>query len=137
MKMMKKIKVASLVLLVGLFVATGWTSAVFARTVEVDVFGMTCPFCVDSLQRKFNKMDHISKVDVSLKLKKVRLETEANAPDLEAIKKAVLDAGFTPTKVTVLDDTMDADAKPGEDKSADATDASKSINTEDRKGDEK
>ncbi|HGG58763.1 MAG TPA: hypothetical protein ENK26_02455 [Gammaproteobacteria bacterium] len=78
------------------------TLPAFARTVEVDVYGMTCPFCVDSLQRKFGKMDHVNKVDVSLKLKKVRLETDENAPELEVIRKAVLDAGFTPTKVTVL-----------------------------------
>ena len=76
----------------------------FARTVEIEVFGMTCPFCVDSLERKFGKMDSVSKVQVSLKLKKVRLETADNAPSIEAIKKTILDAGFTPVKVTVLDD---------------------------------
>jgi len=75
-----------------------------ARTVEVDVHGMTCPFCVDSLERKFGKMESVSKVQVSLKNKKVRLETEANTPSLEAIKKTILDAGFTPVKITVLDD---------------------------------
>jgi len=77
---------------------------VFARTVEIEVYGMTCPFCVDSLERKFGKMAPVSKVEVSLKLKKVRLETEADSPSLEAIKQTVLDAGFTPKKVTVLDD---------------------------------
>jgi len=75
-----------------------------ARTVEVDVHGMTCPFCVDSLERKFGKMESVSKVQVSLKNKKVRLETEANTPSLEAIKKTILDSGFTPVKITVLDD---------------------------------
>ncbi len=75
---------------------------VAARTVEIDVHGMTCPFCVDSLERKFKKMPAVKKVEISLKHKKVRLETEANTPKLEAIKQAVLDAGFTPTKVTVI-----------------------------------
>ena len=80
---------------------------VFARTVEIDVHGMTCPFCVDSLERKFKKMVSVNKVEVSLKLKKVRLETDANAPTIAAIKQAVLDTGFTPTKVTVLDENSE------------------------------
>jgi copper chaperone CopZ len=75
---------------------------VSARTIEIDIYGMTCGFCVDSLERKFGKMHSVTKVDVSLKLKKVRLETKANHPSIEAIKKAILDAGFTPVKVTIL-----------------------------------
>jgi periplasmic mercuric ion binding protein len=77
---------------------------VTARTVEIDVHGMTCAFCVDSLERNFGKMESISGIKVSLKQKKVRLETDDNHPSLEMIKKTVLDAGFTPTKVTVLTD---------------------------------
>jgi copper chaperone CopZ len=80
-----------------LFLQTGQ-----ARTVEIDVYGMTCAFCVDSLERKFVKMESVTKVEVSLKLKKVRLETDKNAPGIDAIKQAVLDAGFTPIKITIL-----------------------------------
>jgi len=75
-----------------------------ARTVEVEVYGMTCAFCVDSMQRKFNKMKSVSNVKVSLKMKKVRLETETDSPSIEIIRQTILDAGFTPKKVTVLDD---------------------------------
>jgi copper chaperone CopZ len=88
-----------LVTLLSLFMSLQIT---YARTIEIEVHGMTCPFCVDSLERKFNKMKSVSKVDVSLKLKKVRLETDENLPSLETIKQSVLDAGFTPTKITVL-----------------------------------
>ncbi len=73
----------------------------FARTVEVEVHGMTCAFCVDSLERKFREMDSVEKVQVSLKTKIVRLETNENLPTIESIKKAVLEAGFTPTSITV------------------------------------
>ena len=76
-------------------------NAAFARTVEVEVHGMTCAFCVDSLERKFREMDSVEKVQVSLKAKIVRLETDENLPTIESIKKAVLDAGFTPTRITV------------------------------------
>lgn len=73
-----------------------------ARTVEIDVHGMTCAFCVDSLERKFGKMESVDKVEVSLKQKKIRLETEEKQPSLETIKQTILDAGFTPVKITDL-----------------------------------
>ncbi|RKZ49055.1 MAG: hypothetical protein DRQ58_03020 [Gammaproteobacteria bacterium] len=72
-----------------------------ARTVEIDVYGMTCAFCVDSLERKFGKMESISSVEISLKQKKIRLETDENSPSIETLKQTVLDSGFTPVKVTV------------------------------------
>ena len=76
--------------------------SVWSRTVEIDVHGMTCAFCVDGLQRKFRRMQAVSKVQVSLKLKKVRLVTEENQPDLATLKQTVIDAGFTPTKISIF-----------------------------------
>ncbi|RTZ58289.1 MAG: hypothetical protein DSZ32_07230 [Gammaproteobacteria bacterium] len=75
------------------------TQSALARTVEVEVHGMTCAFCVDSLERKFRKMDSVSDVEISLKLKKIRLQTEPGKPTVDTIRKTVLDAGFTPVKV--------------------------------------
>jgi len=86
-----------LVTLLGLFISM---TTLQARTLEIDVHGMTCAFCADSLERKFKKMDSVSKVEISLKLKKIRLETRDDAPDIETVKKAILDAGFTPVNVT-------------------------------------
>lgn len=89
-------------ILTSLFFIMIVIQSTFARTVEIEVHGMTCSFCVDSLERKFKKMKHVSKVDVSLELKKIILETDKNNPSLEDIKKAVLDTGFTPVKVEVI-----------------------------------
>jgi copper chaperone CopZ len=72
-----------------------------ARTIDIDIQGMTCAFCADSLNRHFNSMKSISKVDVSLSLKKVHLETEANSPKLETIKEIIINSGFTPINVVV------------------------------------
>ncbi|MDQ7075323.1 MAG: heavy metal-associated domain-containing protein [Gammaproteobacteria bacterium] len=92
-------------LIVSLLFATLWINPTAqARVVEIDVYGMTCAFCVDSLQRTFEKMSAVSKVDVSLKQKKIRLETEPNQPSLESLKQAVLETGFTPVKITVQGD---------------------------------
>lgn len=80
------------------------TQTVFAKTLEVEVDGMTCAFCVDSLERKLTAMPSVAKVQVSLKANKVRLETDGDTPSVETIKQAILDAGFTPVKVTVISD---------------------------------
>ncbi len=93
---MKKLLIVSL--LIGVFLMP----STFARTVEIDVQGMTCAFCADSLDRKFKKMDGISKVDVSLKLKKIRIVTAQKLPSIDAMRQAVLDTGFMPTKVTII-----------------------------------
>jgi len=90
-----------------LFLAILISQVASSRTVEIDVYGMTCAFCVDSLERKFGKMKSISKVEVSLKTKKIRLVTNDTLPTIETIKQTVLDTGFTPVKITVLEDEND------------------------------
>ncbi len=95
---MRKLLALTLVLSLGL------AQTVLARTVEVYVHGITCAFCVDSLERKFGKMESVSKIQVSLKMKKIRLETDESLPSVDTIKQTVIDAGFTPTKIEVLSD---------------------------------
>lgn len=75
-----------------------------ARTVEIEVHGMTCAFCVDSLERKFKNMDTVSSVEISLKSNKIRLETSEAEPSLDTIRQTILDAGFTPVHIEVLSD---------------------------------
>ncbi len=91
-------------LILTLFSCGFLVQTVMARTVEVDVHGMTCAFCVDSLERKFGKMESVSKIEVSLKTKKIRLQTDEDQPTPETIKQTILDAGFTPVEITILPD---------------------------------
>ncbi len=84
-----------------IFLAIWGSAIVQARTIEIDVHGMTCAFCVDTLQRTFTKFKTVSKVEVSLKHKKIRLETEGNLPSVDTLKQTVLDAGFTPLNIAV------------------------------------
>lgn len=77
---------------------------VSARTIEVEVYGMTCAFCVDSLERKFGKMESVSRIEVSMKMKIIRLQSDEDLPTEETIKQTILDAGFTPIRITVLPD---------------------------------
>ena len=86
-----------------ILIALTMTSIAYSRIIEVDVHGMTCAFCVDSLEKNFNKLDTVSKIEVSLKNNKIRLETNESQPTIEAIKQTVLDAGFTPISVKIID----------------------------------
>ena len=94
-------------LLITVLFAIGSMQPALARTLEIEVYGMTCAFCVDSLQRTFNKNEDVKKVDVSLAQKKVRIETKGDLPSVETIRQMILDAGFTPVKVTELPDSSD------------------------------
>ena len=85
-------------------VITCMVPSAFARTIAIEVHGMTCAFCVENLQHTFSQMPAVLKVEVSLKHKKVRLQTLEDAPSIQAIKQAVFDAGFTPVSVKELAD---------------------------------
>lgn len=79
-------------------------SAATATTIEVDVQGLTCAFCVDSLQRQLKKLPDIEQVDVSLKSKKVRIVSSADRIDIDRIRENVIDSGFTPTNIRTIED---------------------------------
>lgn len=68
--------------------------------VEIEVQGMTCAFCADGLHSSLNKLTGVRQAEVSLKQSRARIELEPGQTlDLEALRKAILDAGFTPGDV--------------------------------------
>ena len=90
---------------VGLFVVMlALPTTILATTVEIDVKGLTCAFCVDSLQRRLKKFPDIEQVDVSLKTRRVRIVSSADHIDTDAIRQAVIDSGFTPVDIRVVED---------------------------------
>ncbi|KGJ91672.1 heavy-metal-associated domain-containing protein [Colwellia psychrerythraea] len=91
-------------LLLALLITVALSFSANAKTIEIEVHGMTCALCVDTLNRKFNKMAGISKVKVNIKMKTLRLETASTSPAIAMIKQAILDAGFMPIKVTIISD---------------------------------
>ncbi|MEE8060074.1 MAG: heavy metal-associated domain-containing protein [Pseudomonadales bacterium] len=78
--------------------------ASLADTVEVDINGLTCAFCVDNLQRSLKALPDIEQVDVSLKSKKVRIVFSGDVIATHIIKDIVTNSGFTPVKIRVVDD---------------------------------
>ena len=91
-------------LLLASMVTISWATIAIAEQIEIDIHGMTCAFCVDSLQRNLGKLPDVKSVEVSLKLKKIRIETKSEKADIERIKKSILDTGFTPVKITSVPD---------------------------------
>lgn len=81
------------------------SSLAFAEsTIEVDIHGMTCGFCVDAVQRNLSKLPDIKQVEVSLASKKLRIQTQDKNIDIERVKQTIVDSGFTPVAVTTLND---------------------------------
>lgn len=62
---------------------------------ELKVEGMTCGGCVRSVTKSIHGIDSNAKVDVDLKSKKVRVDTDA---DLQVVASAIVDAGYPVTE---------------------------------------
>ncbi len=67
---------------------------------EIDINGMTCPFCVYSLEKELGKLSEVKQVLISLKSNKARLILKEGAHvDSETLREVVLTAGFTPGEI--------------------------------------
>ncbi len=67
---------------------------------EIDIKGMTCPFCVYNLEKELGKLSEVEQVLISLKSNKARLILKEGAHiDSAALKEVVVRAGFTPGEV--------------------------------------
>ena len=67
---------------------------------EIDINGMTCPFCVYSLEKELGKLGEVKQVLISLKSSKARLILKEGAHiDSDTLREVVLTAGFTPGEV--------------------------------------
>ena len=67
---------------------------------EIDINGMTCPFCVYSLEKELGKLSEVKQVLISLKSSKARLILKVGAHiDSDTLREVVLTAGFTPGEV--------------------------------------
>ena len=91
------LKLVFSVLLIGvLSINIPFVKAEHINIVELDVQGMTCPFCVYGLKKKLEKLPDIKQADVSLKENKVRLTLEPGVKSDEALyQETIKKSGFT------------------------------------------
>lgn len=66
---------------------------------ELQVEGMTCGGCANSVKRSVQAVDGNAKVEVDLASKKVRVDSAA---DIDKVKSAVVDAGYPVTASKVV-----------------------------------
>ncbi|MEA3274075.1 MAG: heavy metal-associated domain-containing protein [Pseudomonadota bacterium] len=89
-------------LLIGLLTVIPPTWADEPQIVEIEVTGMTCPFCVYGTEKKLNRLPGVEQAQVSLKNKKARIVMKpGESADLAAIRRAIVDSGFSPGKAAV------------------------------------
>lgn len=78
-----------------LFLPTAWAAE--QEIIEIEITGMTCPFCVYGTEKNLGKLPGVEQAIVSLNKKVARIVmAPGEHADMEAINKAIVDAGFTP-----------------------------------------
>lgn len=65
----------------------------------LNIAGMTCGGCVNSVTRVLRALPGVSQVDVTLLPSQARIDFDENQVTIEALSKAVEEAGFTVTSV--------------------------------------
>jgi copper chaperone CopZ len=85
-----------------LLVLPWWALAAPKAVVELDVQGMVCGACSYRVQKALSGLQGVEAVEVSLEQKKARVVLSPGTnPDLDQIRKVILDSGFTPENATV------------------------------------
>lgn len=65
------------------------------QTVEIDLTGLSCSFCVYGLKKNLEKHAEIDKAEISLKQNKARIHLAPEAKlTTEEIRQIITDAGF-------------------------------------------
>ena len=91
--------------------STGASDQPSGQQLEIQVSGMTCPFCVYGVEKKLAAMKGVESVRVSLKDKRAQLVMKpGHGADVSAIRAAITDAGFTAGKIHVTPATVPAPA---------------------------
>lgn len=73
------------------------------KEVDVQVKGLSCPFCVKGVEKHLKKVEGVTDVSTSLKKGMVKLHYKPGSPfDVDTIKKAVVRGGFTPGDVELF-----------------------------------
>ncbi|MGR8940310.1 MAG: heavy-metal-associated domain-containing protein [Gammaproteobacteria bacterium] len=66
-----------------------------AESIELTVTGMKCGGCETTVKNKLSALDGVLSVTASSKEKKVGVEFDAAKTNLDAIKAAIIETGFS------------------------------------------
>ncbi len=91
---------SQLIIVAVLVVLTAPAFGADETVLEIDINGMTCPFCVYSLEKELGKLSEVKQVLISLKSNKARVTLrEGSHIASDTLQEVVLRAGFTPGEV--------------------------------------
>ncbi len=88
----------------------GGAAGVQGRQVVIPVAGMTCASCVAHIEKAVGKLPGVTSVSVNLATEKADVHYEPSTVRIGAIKKAIVDAGYTPLEIEA-GTAADADAE--------------------------
>ena len=87
-------KVIPVVALLAAFAAPVWASP---QTVTLSVPGMTCAACPITVKQSLNKVNGVSKTEVSFEKKQAVVSFDDTKNSIPALTKATADAGYPST----------------------------------------
>ena len=74
------------------------TPSAFADSIvyQIEVDGLACPFCVYGVEKQLSKLDGVSQLETDIKSGTVLVTVAKGATlDEEAVREAIMNAGFT------------------------------------------
>ncbi|MGB7291700.1 MAG: heavy-metal-associated domain-containing protein [Thermodesulfobacteriota bacterium] len=72
------------------------------HSVEMQVDGMTCPFCVYGIEKKLEALREVQEASANLKKATVDIKLKNNEPiDIRRLNDAVRESGFTPGRIQI------------------------------------
>lgn len=93
-----------LLLVFALLFSLSAASVYAGKTVELNVNGMFCDMCAYGLSLSLNKLDGVKEAKVYYEEQRATVEMEDGvAADIELIKQAVADSGFSAQEIRVID----------------------------------
>jgi copper chaperone len=64
------------------------------KTEQINVDGMSCGHCIETIENAVGKMDGVNQVQVSLENKNVSVDFDESQTTVDAIKETIVEAGF-------------------------------------------
>ena len=87
-------------LVIAVALLLGSARADDCRIVEIEIHGMTCPFCVYGLEKELGRLDGVESVRISLKSKRARIVLKNDAEISNGlIRETITRSGFTPREI--------------------------------------
>ncbi|MFQ5644307.1 MAG: heavy-metal-associated domain-containing protein [Thiogranum sp.] len=86
----------------GMLMFVTLAQAAQPQLVEIEVTGMSCPFCVRGTEQKLEELPGVASAEVSLESGKAIVHMKpGEKADPDAFREAITDAGFAPGEVRV------------------------------------